>query len=209
MTLPTNEFYRVSLNFTGGPVTLGAAVVFAVRNSTAFTPTGVGLAVVDAINTSGIMANLSANLDITSILVKQGPDDSGASALVASAIPGTKAGLTSPANVSFLMHKITAAGGRRGRGRSFWPGVSESDVDEQGTILAATVTAFQTDVDALLTALSVETIPMYLEHAPPTSWVLVDGQPRRVATGPAPAPTEVTDVVIDPRAATQRRRLRR
>lgn len=209
MALPTNEYYRVSLNFTGAGVPSGASVVLCVHDSTTSSPTVVATAVLNAVNTCGIMALVAANCDLTSALCKQGPDETGPAAIVSSALGGGAAGAQSAPNTAYLLHKVTALGGRRGRGRAYWPGVPETQVTEAGVLDAGVRTQAASDWNQFITTLDGIGMPLQLEHAPATTWQLVDGQPRRIPTGSAPSPTEVISGDCDSLVATQRRRLRR
>lgn len=129
---------------------------------------------------------------------------------------GTNSGMSPPPqNVSILLTKQSAIGGRRGRGRMFLPSgfITASAISEIGIILSGTVTSLQTQATGLLTAL--ETGPyqdgMVLLHSEATVWQLIGGQPRRVVDESAPAPpdpTPVTALTVSQLVATQRRRLR-
>jgi hypothetical protein len=101
-----------------------------------------------------------------------------------------------PANCAVLIHKRSARGGRRGRGRLFVPwALSEGDVDEVGKITPARVTAMQTIANNLLSNLSTQLVPMVILH---NAGITTPG-----------APNTVTSLVVDPLISTQRRRLGR
>lgn len=208
MTIPTG-FAEVTLHWTGLGAPNGADVVFGVQNQ-ADQPAG------DIVGDAG-SAFIAANLDdrladdvsITLIKVKLGPDETGASAEAAVSIPGTQGATSVTPAVSALAKKGTAIGGRRGRGRMYFPGVSDTTFDDSGIMNGAAVTAWNTALAAFLTELDSRDIPMVLLHSPATIWQLQNGQPRRVPTGDAvPAPYLVTTLTIDGRAGTQRRRQR-
>lgn len=115
---------------------------------------------------------------------------------LAISLPGLAVGASVTPNVALLLHKRTARGGRRGRGRMYLPwAVITSNVDEGGVITPATVTASQTKATQFLSALSVNTVPMVLLHNPGQS-----------SAGP---PNPVTSLQVDNRVGTQRRRLGR
>lgn len=131
---------------------------------------------------------------LTSVLVKFGPNDLGPSAEVAASVPGTGGGTqTSPA-VAVLVHKVTAIGGRPGRGRFFLPGVQESEVDVAGVLTSAFVDGLQDEVDAFVAELISSGMPPVLLHS---------------ETSPVATPTPITSLQVDSRVATQRRRQRR
>lgn len=111
---------------------------------------------------------------------------------------GGTVGETTPPNVALLVKKGTGLAGRANRGRMYVPWVGiEGSVDEAGNILAAAVTNFQTSFTAFLNGLAA--------RANDSDMVLL-----HTYEIPAPAPTEtvVTSLTVDPRIATQRRRLR-
>jgi hypothetical protein len=95
------------------------------------------------------------------------------------------------------VHKRTALGGRKGRGRLFIPwAVADSNVDEAGIIVPATVVTMQTAVTSFLNGIITEGMNMVLLHSPDKSGVTVP-------------PTTVSSLVVDGMIATQRRRLGR
>jgi hypothetical protein len=101
-----------------------------------------------------------------------------------------------PNNCAYLVKKLTAAPGRRNRGRCYVPpfALIDSEVDAVGTITPATVTVFQTRWTAFLTdSLAGGNYELMLLHS--TSLL---GDAR-----------EITSFVVDNRIATQRRRLRK
>lgn len=109
------------------------------------------------------------------------------------AIPGTNSGNSCPNNTAFLVRKVTAQGGRRGRGRMYWPGVPEGDVGPTGVLtsgalndLGTACNLLKSNLEALL---SVDGLVLFHETAPFT-------------------PTPITDLLHMPRVATQRRRMR-
>lgn len=106
-----------------------------------------------------------------------------------------------PSNVALLVRKITARGGRRGRGRMYVPWiVNEGNVSDVGLLDGAYRASLETAFDNFLTDLAAAAptgpfAPMYLLHSSGGS------------TSPG-SPNEVTDLVVDQLVATQRRRLR-
>lgn len=103
-----------------------------------------------------------------------------------------------PQNSAILVHKRTARGGRRGRGRFYIPGVQEDHVSDTGLLDEEYLSDLQDNMNALLTGMTSEPLPtvgMWLLHGTGLSAV-VD-------------PDEVTLLTVDPVIATQRRRLRR
>lgn len=100
-----------------------------------------------------------------------------------------------PSNCALLVAKNTALGGRRFRGRFFAPPsfLNEGAVDQSGNIVAANVTALQTQWDAVRSGMvAVQLEPMLFHQG-----------------ASAPAPTPITSFTVQSQIATQRRRMRR
>ena len=107
---------------------------------------------------------------------------------------GTAASAPLVPNVAILWNKVTALGGRRNRGRAFIPPYApgEGSVNELGVIVAGVVTATQALYDAAFVAAAGAGYDAVLFHQ----------------TAPF-TPTPITNFVMQPLVATQRRRLRR
>jgi hypothetical protein len=154
--------------------------------------------IVNAWTTAGSMnSRLDSTVTMREVIVRLGTD--GGEDLLGSATNAVVGGLTGgapPPNVAVLVHKRTARGGRRGRGRLFLPWFcSDNDTNEDGTLLPALVSSVQTAAGVWLAALATNDVPMYILHSP--------GQ---TAEGP---PNEVTSLTVSSLVATQRRRLGR
>jgi hypothetical protein len=105
---------------------------------------------------------------------------------------------------ALLVHKRTNRGGRRGRGRMYIPWVLQDNVvGETGVILPATVTAFNTVVEAFRTAIAASGYfdGLYLLHSP--------SGPGVVNPTPTGSPNAITSLSVDTIIGTQRRRLGR
>lgn len=107
-------------------------------------------------------------------------------------VVGTLGSSPPPSNCTILVRKQTASGGRANRGRMFPPptNLSETNVDQNGVIQAATVTANQNSWNSVVSALSLDDISLYLFHTSD------------------PIPTPITALSVQSTIATQRRRLR-
>lgn len=140
---------------------------------------------------------LDSSVTMTEVTVRLGTD--GGEDLVGSATStatGVPAYATPPPNVAILVHKRTARGGRRGRGRFFLPWmVQANDVGETGNLLAATRTALETACNAFRTLHATDPGPIVLLH-----------RPGLTSSGP---PDVVTAMQVMALVATQRRRLGR
>jgi hypothetical protein len=114
----------------------------------------------------------------------------------------TKSINTLPANCAVLVHKRTARGGRRGRGRMYIPWVgSSTSVTEGGVIPTVDVTPIQAAVTVWLSSIATGAGPVVLLHRPSTPGTANPSTPG--------SPNTVTSMVVDPLIATQRRRLGR
>lgn len=208
MTIPLN-FLQATINFEGLNVPQGAAVVFGCARNIELTASEHADIIQDAF-ADAFAPEISTSVTITTCDVKFGPDATGASG-TSSVVPrqGAQSAACLAPNTAFLLTKVTGTGGRRGRGRMFLPGVTDTLADNGGVVLPAVVTQLGVRGTQLLTALDVAGMPMVVLHEPSTIWVLVNGQPRRIPTSdPLPEPDQVTSLVCNTRVGTQRRRLR-
>jgi hypothetical protein len=95
-----------------------------------------------------------------------------------------------------LVHKGTARGGRRGRGRLFIPWcLNNSDIGEDGLIGTTSMSSRQSAMNVFLAKLATESVPMVLLH-------------DQGLTAPG-SPDAVTYLNVDKLISTQRRRLGR
>lgn len=104
---------------------------------------------------------------------------------------------TPPNNCAVLVRKNTSFGGRRNRGRAFFPpcSLAETAVDNVGNITPSVVTGIQSNWTELYTDLTTNvTLPL-------SPVILHSDQPA--------TPTPVTGFVVQSRIATQRTRMRR
>lgn len=115
---------------------------------------------------------------------------------------GAITGDVEPSSVAILVKKVTLTGGRRGRGRVFFPWCLPHDkVDDVGVIDPSYKATFQGACDDWMVLLSsarggVQATPMVLLH---------DDEGESAA----PAPSAVTGLVVQSLIGTQRRRLGR
>jgi hypothetical protein len=194
MRIPAG-YGQANIVFTGGAVPQGAEVTFG------FMPTGLNvgdaarsaLTIGNQLGTSTIMANLSSLVVATAVRVKLGPNLDGPYHERIINIPGSIVSSTVTPNVAVLVRKNTVLGGRRNRGRFYWPGLRETDVDEAGFVLTTRRTDLQADFDAFLSGLTLADITPVVLHGE--------------AQGEL-APVPIASFSVDPRVATQRRRLR-
>lgn len=146
---------------------------------------------------SGIRTKLANTAAFSRVRVSTGTDDD-EDVVFDGAMnqPGSSIVETTPPNVALLVHKRTARGGRRGRGRLFMPWfLNEAKVTSSGMVDPAEQVALQTPFNLWLADLASRGIPMVLLH-------------QGGDTPPGP-PNLVTSLAIDPMISTQRRRLGR
>ena len=136
--------------------------------------------------------------------VRHGPLGVGPVEIAPDHIVGTHGGGTSPSNCSLLIKKLTQRGGRRGRGRMFFPAAYcfEAAVDNNGMLLDAQRSQYQTSMSAFLeecqTGGSAGIEGLFLAHTVPDG-----GDPDEFM------PTHIESLIVAPQIATQRRRMRR
>lgn len=132
-----------------------------------------------------------ADVTFEGVLMKYGPNVDGPTAVVSVANPGGVSQDQLSPNTSVLIHKQTASGGRKNRGRMFVPGIGETSVDGSGAIAAGVRTTWEGAMEDLYDGL------------------VAGGLQPVVLHGDATTPTVITSLAVDGRTATQRRRLRR
>lgn len=188
-------YAQVNMRFTGTSLPTGAEITFGVQPvAPVITVEDIEDVVFDSWVTAGISANLVNTVSLTSILVKAGPNATGAFIEVPHALPGGVASPCVPANSSALVTKVTPFGGRAGRGRFYLPGIQENGVAEDGRMDGTLTANIQADMTTFLEALDTADCAMVVLHG---------------AGSPITTPTSVNALVVQRLLATQRRRLRR
>lgn len=193
MHIPTG-YAQVNLLLAGDALPNGGEVTFGVDNQSAdyTAATCATLIEADLAGAQDIWDTTRNKVEVVGIKVKLGPNETGPMAILATSIVGDNSSPEVLPNVAYLLRKNTAAGGRKGRGRLYWPGVSISDVTDGGVITSGIVTEQQAGWNAFIAALETSQLDMVLLHAEsPTT------------------PFKVTSMTCDAKIATQRRRLRR
>lgn len=103
-------------------------------------------------------------------------------------------------NTALLLRKVTALGGRKNRGRMYIPGPKETALDAGGFLVGT----YLPDQEAAVAS--------YLSGLRATLWFdepyLFHSYDTAAPPVPLPAPTEITALHFQNRAATQRRRMR-
>lgn len=189
------DYAQINLKFTGDAAPTGAEVTFGADVSgTAGDPSSIAAAVSVAYQDAGLDGISVGALTLSTILVKFGPNDEGPFANFPVGIDGTAANPSTLVNGALLIHKVTDLGGRHGRGRMFWPGIPDNQVDADGTVHSGYLTSVGEWLEDFRGKLIADLIIPVLLHADPEY--------------PHP-PFEVVALQPQPKMATQRRRLRR
>jgi hypothetical protein len=193
MIIPAN-FGQVNFIFNGIGVPTGAEVTmgfFRIDSGKSAADTADELG--DMWIAAQISLSMEESVDLAAVLVKFGPNATGASALVPKTDGGASNDICNP-NTAFLVRKITDDGGRAGRGRFYLPGVPSSQVDDGGQLDTTWAANLQSALDDFHTAMAASDMTPVVLHG---------------AGSPITTPSPVTSLQLDPRVATQRRRLRR
>lgn len=191
MFIPEN-YAQVNLRFGGSGLPTGAEVTFGVlHEESGLSPADVGNAVKTAWN-DNVRDASPIHTTLQSILVKFGPNATGPAAEVAVGLAGTNSNADVNPAVAVLVQKHTPVGGRKGRGRFYWPLATETEMADGGSLTSSAVAGIQTAMDDFLAALDTASIGMAVLHN--------DG---------ATVPYQVTSLGVSPTLATQRKRLRR
>jgi hypothetical protein len=152
---------------------------------------------------SSLCAAIDSSVQLQSTRVSLGTD--GVEDIVGSSptvVPCTRALNSLPANCATLVHKTTARGGRRGRGRFYIPwSASNTGTGEGGVLGSSDVTAVQNAVNSWRTDVATRVGPLVLLHR-----ASAIGTQHPTTPGP---PNVITNMIVDPLVATQRRRLGR
>ena len=194
MIIPVG-YAQVNLIWTGTPIPTGAQMTFGVNNTVNnASASDIAAAVRDQWDTCGIQSRYDPLLSVSSILVKKGPNSTGASFVLPTTLPGSTTSPVVSPNVAALIKKNTAAGGRTGRGRMYMPGIPEGQVNSDGVMVSAFREAITNELGTFRLGLETAGIPMALLHG---------------AGSPVSTPIAITGLVCDTKVATQRRRLRR
>lgn len=187
-----------------------AFITFGV-DPTSTDPVTIGSLIAGCITAAGSLGpQLDSNVTWSHIKVRLGTDGAEDLAGVHTMnVVGGKTNSTPPPNTALLVHKYTARGGRRGRGRLFIPWfVSSAEVAEGGTISSSEVTLKQVAVTGFLANLTAAAVPMVVLHRASEPWDPIKETGVEFPTVPGP-PNIVTSLVVDPLISTQRRRLGR
>lgn len=190
--IPTG-YAQINLMFGGANLPLGAEVTYGCVVPAEVTDPQLLAETHHGFFVTNVLPYLNVNTTLTGAKCKFGPNDVGAFGEHFESVAGSTTGEALPPNVALLVKKRTALGGKRNRGRLYIPGIDEDTVDTAGVIDPTALVAMQADVTAWLADMVTNSTGMRILHTEPP------GEPT----------IAVTSLVLDGRAATQRRRLRR
>lgn len=185
---PTSEYAQVTLIFSGSNVPTGAACTFG-GTEVDGSPT-LFLETLEGMFGTFIGEASVTTCTINEIRYKIGPEQSGPTYVRATNLAGDQGTDPVAPNTALLIRKHVPGKSARFSGRVFWPGVSDTDLNPGGTLTGAAITRLQDACDDLWSSMS------------NAGFV-----PRVFSEGSNPEP--VSDFVLQPRVASQRRRLRR
>lgn len=152
------------LRFTGAGFPLGAQCVLGVQNATGLTPAQIGAQVSTAWQ-NRLRAQTMTGYTLADIAVTNGPSSAPTVGTTVVGLAGSQAGALLPPNCAFLVRKITAVGGRKGRGRVFYPSLGETFVDDAGNLTGGVAASSDTRWNGFRTDLAAANLPLALFHA--------------------------------------------
>lgn len=142
---------------------------------------------------STVLTDQADGVRLSNTRCKFGPNSTGPFADYSTSIDGGLSVNQVTPQVAMIATKVTATGGRSGRGRMFIPGLTEPDVNSAGIIGSAYLAAMQAKLTALGAALVDASLVPVLLHADSVG-----------DTTPHP----LIGIQLQSKVATQRRRLR-
>src|SRR5215207_3150713 len=153
-------YAQVNLKFGGVALPLGAEITFGVAlGDSAYTALYVAENAITAYEGT-VMPWHSINTTLVGCRAKLGPNATGGFGDVSGTAVGEGTGEALPPSVAIMAEKVTAFGGRRGRGRMYLPGIDEDSVDMGGVVDPANVSGINTALAGFLAALATNDIAM-------------------------------------------------
>lgn len=148
---------------------------------------------------STVIARIDSSCTVGPLTARVG-DDSGEHLVYTSTATPVAGGRalagSGPPAMALLVEKLTARGGRRGRGRMFIPWAVVIDTGSEGGAISGTeITGWNTALGTWRTAATSNGVPLVLLH-----------NEGKTAHG---APNVITTLICDPRFGVQRRRMGR
>jgi len=134
---------------------------------------------------------VNGSTSLVGLRLKFGPDETGPFYELSTNLPGAGAGAGMTPAVAVLVKKITALGGRKGRGRMFIPSPDEDAAGGNGVLSPTPLLDWQDAADDVYNSLVGMDLPPVVLHTDSTT------------------PTPITSFQVAGTVATQRRRQRR
>jgi len=193
MIIPAG-YAQANYRFTGAAVPLGAQFTIGLDPDPAVDVVECATLLVESWNAGSIDEYYGSNCVLVGVDVKFGPNATGPSATGETSTQGNAGTSTVPPNVSVLIQKQTALGGRAGRGRLYFPAIPEAQVDGSGLVSSTWTDGLDVEFAAMAVAWGAGGLEPVVLHG---------------AGSPLTTPTPITDFVAAGQCATQRRRNRR
>jgi hypothetical protein len=193
MIIPVG-YAQVNMRYTGVACPSGAEWTMGFDiGGFAGTAADLAEAAVEAYNAGDLAQFHTTECTFSEAYVKFGPSATGDSGLFGSITPGTASAPTTPPAVTQIVRKETAAGGRSGRGRLYFPGLPEAQISGGGLLSDAwknNLPVAIADWVATLALAGADPVVLHSSGAPITT------------------PTPITAFTSPARVGTQRRRNR-
>jgi hypothetical protein len=139
-----------------------------------------------------IKPRMPSTLSLVGCLVKYGPNATGPAVLRPALLEGDRDIEIDAPQVTLLIRKTTALGGRANQGRMFHPGVAEGGTQSGGILTVNELVPLQTAFNNFHADFVTQGLPMVLLH-----------------NNEELTPTPITALSVETKVATQRRRLRK
>lgn len=200
MEIPLH-YAQVSFVFSGDACPTGAMVTHGLGLPTVGASLSeVGNQVVSSVIEAEFAPIIENDSSFDKVIVKLGPVDTGPFGEFSVGLDGDAGSQGTAPQVSALVKKQTAVGGRRARGRLYWPFVMDSWSGDNGVLDSGpqdTITSIWNAYRSSLEAADYTCVVLHSQPPPPKPPVTL------------PAPTVITAFLCQAQVATQRRRNRR
>lgn len=192
MTNIPSGYAQVNLRFAGDGWPTGGECTYGVRLLTADGPDVVAATIRD-ITLTRLQDRIPTHVTLNTILVKFGPNTTGVFAELGVGEAGTGSSGDVNPNQAMLIKKSSSLGGRKGRGRMYWP-IAEDQMNNAGVL--------KTSPDQVA-AMNAALADWAADH------VAADLPLMLLHNDPGDTPSAITSLATQAISATQRRRLRR
>lgn len=202
-----DELVIVTQPLLSSAMARAAEIVYGVRDDTNLSDQNIADAVQTAFN-ARFAPHFDSNVTIEPPTIRSGNGSAtfGTATASGAAVVGGTVQNSVPPNVAVLMKKATGFGGRKNRGRMYFPWyVDVTHVDEAGIIAGATVAALQTASTGFVADLTAAGVPFIIVNK---TIVPAVGSSKAYVSAYTIGP-DVTSLTIEGQVATQRRRLGR